>query len=394
MPKDIRAAILAPCRDASTGAVDVASVLRHLLLFERYVIRSQRLAELPALVAALGVDGVSQLLNTGTLGIQAHAKSIGDVSRVKQLPLFVYEFDKVMAADPRKYDEDNLKKLEKLEGVGKHGSAKLISAVQRGIVRFPTTYLDETLTGSAFEIAANAPAMRRSLALVLQQTTRQEIAEARVSLTCHQEAKLRFRAISNVQEFGLEGEQAHQLVARAVMVVLRMNSQIEEMKILNALAAVNPEDESVLRERLAPLWESDSPARQNHRFARICELANVPSFEDAVRNGPVRFDAFMKLRGSSDCREFREWLRSVDDINDENLRRMVTSIRARAGNALNSFAGKAVRFVATTAIGMVPGVGLVLGPTASGLDSFLVDRVAPHSGPVAFLDALTPLLRG
>jgi hypothetical protein len=245
--KDIRTALLAPCRDAATGAVDVAAVLRHLLLFDRYVIQSHRLAELPALVAALSVDGVSQLLNSGVLGIQAHAKTTADISRVRALPLFVYEFDKVMAADPRKYDADNLKTLEKLEGVGKHGSAKLVAAAERAIVRFPKTYLDETLANGADQISANLPVMRQSFAALLTQTIGRDVPAAEVSLTCHREGQRRFRAISNVQAFGLEGEKAHQLVARAIMVILRLNGQIEDMKILNALVAVNPDDEAILK---------------------------------------------------------------------------------------------------------------------------------------------------
>jgi hypothetical protein len=57
-----------------------------------------------------------------------------------------------------------------------------------------------------------------------------------------------------------------------------------------------------------------------------------------------------------------------------------------------STGGKFVRLATTTGIGLIPGVGLAAGIAASAIDSFLVDRVLPKSGVVAFLTETYPSL--
>jgi len=52
--------------------------------------------------------------------------------------------------------------------------------------------------------------------------------------------------------------------------------------------------------------------------------------------------------------------------------------------------GRAVRLLTTTGIGAIPGVGLVAGFAASIVDAFLLEKVLPRSGVVAFLSDLYP----
>jgi hypothetical protein len=56
-----------------------------------------------------------------------------------------------------------------------------------------------------------------------------------------------------------------------------------------------------------------------------------------------------------------------------------------ASRAIRSPAGKTVRFLSTTAAGLVlPPVGIAL----SGLDTFLTEKIVPEPGPTAFLGQL------
>jgi hypothetical protein len=77
---------------------------------------------------------------------------------------------------------------------------------------------------------------------------------------------------------------------------------------------------------------------------------------------------------------------------DQQISEMIGGVRNKLGSMLQSGIGRKVRFAVSTAIGLIPGVGLVAGPAASGIDSFLIDRVFPTSGVVAFLARTYPSL--
>ena len=59
-------------------------------------------------------------------------------------------------------------------------------------------------------------------------------------------------------------------------------------------------------------------------------------------------------------------------------------------SALPTTKSKAVRFLVTLGIGFTPLVGLFLGPVASAIDKFLLEKVLPKSGLIAFLSRLYP----
>jgi hypothetical protein len=103
-------------------------------------------------------------------------------------------------------------------------------------------------------------------------------------------------------------------------------------------------------------------------------------------------DLLLKVRESGECREFREWLSTLEDVSDEEIRQMVASIKSKMASLAGSARGKLIRLAATTGIGLIPVIGQITGAAASAIDSFLVDRVLPRSGIVAFLTEQYPSL--
>jgi hypothetical protein len=71
---------------------------------------------------------------------------------------------------------------------------------------------------------------------------------------------------------------------------------------------------------------------------------------------------------------------------------MIGGVRNKLGFLIRSGTGKIPRFAATSAIGMFPQGGLIAGPIAGALDSFLIDKVFKTSGVVAFLTKTYPSL--
>ena len=81
----------------------------------------------------------------------------------------------------------------------------------------------------------------------------------------------------------------------------------------------------------------------------------------------------------------------LDGRNGSEIKERIGSLRAKFGNLTQSYTGKLVRLLATTGIGLIPPpVGLVAGALAGFLDTFLIERVLPKSGVVAFLSSLYP----
>jgi hypothetical protein len=121
----------------------------------------------------------------------------------------------------------------------------------------------------------------------------------------------------------------------------------------------------------------------------VVTISGLPDFAAAKR---IDVEKLLKVRQSPECREFREWLSRLDKLSDEQIGEMVSGIREKIGSVLSTKTGKAMRFAFTTAVGMIPVIGLVAGPAAGVFDSFLLDRVFPSSGIVAFLTDTYPSL--
>ena len=136
---------------------------------------------------------------------------------------------------------------------------------------------------------------------------------------------------------------------------------------------------------VAPL----NPAAAEKQFERVIELAELPDFSPGQK---VDVQKLLKARDSAECREFREWLSNLDSASDAGIKEMVASLRSKMASIAASPGGKLMRLAATTGIGLIPGVGLIAGAAAGAIDSFLVDKVLPRSGIVAFLTETYPSL--
>jgi hypothetical protein len=71
---------------------------------------------------------------------------------------------------------------------------------------------------------------------------------------------------------------------------------------------------------------------------------------------------------------------------------MVGGLRNKVSSIVHTSTGKTLRFAATTALGLIPGAGLILGPASGAIDSFLIDSVFPNPGVLAFLTHTYPSL--
>jgi hypothetical protein len=117
---ELRNRLLAPCvvrgRDNTAIGVHLGALVRRVLLFEQYVIKSAALWEFPFLVEALGEKGLVQLLSSGAVKVAPDEWVIGDVGQSDvrkrtdtrdKLPLGSFDF-RPIAAVPESADDPNV----------------------------------------------------------------------------------------------------------------------------------------------------------------------------------------------------------------------------------------------------------------------------------------------
>ena len=126
-------------------------------------------------------------------------------------------------------------------------------------------------------------------------------------------------------------------------------------------------------------------------FAALRELANVPNIGEGVLAKAISIEGLLKLRVSRDGEAFREWFHRHDSGDSTAIAKEYIRLLTAIPEA-QSFPGKTLRWIVSTALGAVPGVGPVLGPVVGAVDSFLVDKLARRPSPKFFIEKMTKLL--
>jgi len=118
-------------------------------------------------------------------------------------------------------------------------------------------------------------------------------------------------------------------------------------------------------------------------------LAQLPSMATLEPGATVDMEKLLRLRDDPDCVDLRRWLRTTDGQSDEDIVQQFTSVKELLAALTHSPGGEAIRFVVTNVLGAmlgaVPGAGILLGPTSSLADKFIVDKLIGAPGPVSFL---------
>jgi len=122
-------------------------------------------------------------------------------------------------------------------------------------------------------------------------------------------------------------------------------------------------------------------------FSKILRINRMVDINVAVAAGELGFGDIAKIRGSSGGQDFRKWFhKSVADSPEEACREYVAAISRP--NLTDKLPVKTIRFLLTF-LGSIPGVvGLILGPTISFMDNFLLGKWLRGYSPKFLIDEL------
>jgi hypothetical protein len=377
--------------DNHISGVDIDALVRRLLLFDRVIIKSVGLQELPFLVRAFGKQGLLDLQKSGLLQISCESvMTILDVARngVRELPLCQFSFGMAEIAEREKKLRRDLTPLQGVPGLKNPDRIELEDYVISQLVRPPDNYKSELQLQIEADLRNNTPALKTGLEMQITSQLGRPVPIFDVAV---EEIRPRiFRIDTDLQlMLHITEEQVHKLLHESVAAVAKLNGRIADMSAYSAITDFAEHEAPLLFGKLAGIIAPQNPRPVEVQFARVVTLADFPTVAATRR---VNVDELLKARESKEWLEFRTWLPKISQASDDEIKDIISSARSSMGSALSSTPGKWVRFAVTTALGLIPGAGLVAGPAAGALDSFLVDRLFPTSGVFAFLDKTYPSL--
>jgi hypothetical protein len=382
--------------NGEVGGIDLNAIIRRLILFDTYIFKSIRLREVPSLVRQLGFENTIRLLQSPAIEIECESLSVGQTgqlaileSRAKKglLPLLSYSLAGVNTADHKKYLHDCLQGLHEIGGLGQKRAIKLKRAIAQKVVRLPDDIAGRVATQATADVLNKQHLVRRSVGMTFQRMMNAAAPEFSISIHAIDEEDIRVETDLTQR---LNVEVVHKIVEGGLLAVGGLSCRFAEMHAYSALSGFSENDLPLIDEQLKFLLCGMSPDAKEEQLRRVVELAGFPNFADNISDKPINVERLLEIRESAECREFREWLPTIENASDAEIRDRIGSLRARLGNAVQSRSGKVVRFLTTTGIGSIPTIGPIAGAAAGFIDTFLLERLLPKSGIVAFISDQYP----
>lgn len=379
--------------DIRVTNIDVGLLVRRLVLFDKVILRSVRFRELPVLVRAFGESGLRALIDAGLLHFicdQLYAVTDLAMNGVRSLPQFHFNVGIVRTADP----QDSLRKefvaLQTISGLKNNQRAAIEEAVWNSQIRYPSEFGDVLLKQIDSDFRSNSQALKSGMLEQLKRLNlKADLSSYDFNLQIEETGQRVFRIHAPFgHDFGLAQEKVHEIIHSGVKSAANLSQRLLEMSEFSALTGYREDEASLLFGKLTSLI-AQNPKTVEEQFKRVITITDIPDFKPNQR---VDIEKLLVARESDECRAFRDWLSEASALSDEDLRAMTHGIRNRISTLGSSTTGKILRLAATTGIGLIPGVGLVLGPAASAVDTFLVDHSLKRSAVVGFFSDIYPSL--
>ncbi len=395
---NIQDRLIAPCAIVDAGgsvSADIPALLNRLLIFKNYYLQSIRLREFASLVRTLGLDNVILLLDSGALKIDLNPTQFGQsgqtdpqlgIREKPSLPLLSYSFSLLFSAQRNDYLLRSVQEVhrELRDVIGWRELTRLEGAILRAVIPLPENTGVPALLAFDGDLKANSPIFKKALLNRLGLKQDFVIAESDLSLVISQIDDTDFAVETNLESFGLTREEAHKFVESALLGAGYLNRRIEDMENYHALSGVIDDELFLFGEKLKLLAACASPTHKEKTFDKALRIGRFPAFDLQPPTKLFNIDRFLTVRDSKECKEFRDWLRNAQFLDEREIQLQVGSLRTRLGTLVHGTTGRIIRF----AVSNLAGVNPVVGWAVSALDTFVLDTIFPLSGPAMFLDSM------
>jgi hypothetical protein len=384
----IAKSIFVPNKGAFVTHIDRPSLLSRLLFFDEVIIRSIRMQEIPFLVKLFGVDGLDHLMSQGILKISCEAFTIVlDRHRngIRDLPLLQFEQGTADVPDHQKYVEECTSCLQQITGLSNSDRVSLAEKLYERAVHPGPKYNTDLLDQIRKDLKSNSWLMK---SLIVADDLSLKIEKDAIELSVENISEGIQRFETNLHALsGMSTHQEHAVLDSVIRAAANLNHRLADMHEYSAITFFQESEAPLLFGKIHGIIAPYNPSFEENSFLRVLELTDIANL---LATGRIDVEKLLKIKSSNECREFRSWLSSADEINDEELKRLLTGLRARAASFINSTKGKTIRFAANAGLGLIPGYGTAISLTEGALDTFLLDKMLPSSGILSFLNNSIP----
>ena len=353
---ELRDRLLAPCAivdENKVRGVDAGALILRLLFFEGNILDSTRLGEIPHLVRLLGVDQVMVLLKSGSLQINCDARTFGQTGQLVDfrqgihgpvLPPGSFSFALITVPSRDEYLSGCLAEMQAELSLPLKKVIKLKQELLRHIVAIPEGLGRGAVRQLNLDLTDNRDVARASLAQTLVQAGHTvNMSQLRIEL--EPIGNDGYRATTNLSSLGIESNEEHSLVERALLGVGGLSLRLEQMQSFQAISGFRDEELPIFDSKVQFLASQLTAEDQAARFQRVVTLAGLPDPTEALIAGQsIDIEKLLKVRSSDECRDFRLWLRTLDQETDKDIEDRVNSLKAKVSEAFQSKTGRAIRF--------------------------------------------------
>lgn len=395
--------IFAPAAKSQNDRVvlDLNGFVTRLLLFDHYTLDSILMRDLAQMVGVFGVEGLRDLLSTGIISIHSSPLTIGQIETkleneeygrpVKSnheefLPYNHFDPVHVDISDRRDYIGHGLREINKLGFPGKR-TAGLKAEILDKLTELPNLYGDIVLMHEALNLGGGVARTGIINAATERSHKIPEALESNLEFQFSVGEDNVISASTNLQSLlGIGEYEEHKILERTVLAIGGFYQRLGLMKGYDSIAWFSDNDSLLFEAEMQRIATDIRSNTQEARMSRVLELRGLPSLtEDSI----LDVNRIMKMRDSSECRDFREWLKTNDAKSDADIHREITSFYTAFANSFGTAQSRVARFALSTVVANTnPPLGLVLGI----MDQFVVDRVLKRNGPIWFLNNELPKL--
>jgi hypothetical protein len=399
---DLRSRLIAPLfrsLDSGKKIFDVDAFVKRTILFDTYIIDSERLTEVPHLIRIFGFDGFLTLFESGFVKLNCYLKttaSLGSNFFLKEAPgnkirpPFHYSFTAVSTGDLYHNLNLSFQKMEPDLDLTSRQLVRMRKAVYDSLEN-PQDDSDElSIKNTKSDLILYPDLLAKALVIAIRNQIGIQVNYQDIKINIQYKNDHDFYVASNIQELlGLDVSRVHNIIERACLAVAKRNDRIEHMKIYSALSGFNDIDIPVFVDKLTFLASAISPNLDEERFQRVIEITGLPHL-NYIEGVKLNAKKMIEIRQSVEALEFRQWLRNTDNLSDEEIIKQINSLSKTVGRLIGGEVGQNIRFLITNGAGFVPIIGQAVSTSLSILDKFVIDKIFPRSGISAFIDDMYP----
>jgi len=357
-------------RFLANGRPRFSRLVDSLLLYDEVIVPTQDFLSLTVLVGVLGDRAVMELLEAGTLrflrlvGSLSYVGNGGGIQDLEQ-----------SASDPLSFCRPVDQMVEwALRGLENYSNidSRLPDLVCGAATEVHVRAVKEDVRHETYMDILKSPSLRARFAL-------------RGNLDINRLGGL------DPNEVRIYGGLDEEWKNDEIGVVLALAATNLELRLAQHAGCMDSSTVSPVGLLLKAKAERSAKARAESRdFAVLREVAGIPDLGEAVLQGKIAVGYLLKLSRSRSGEEFRRWFHEHCREDPLAAAREYAKL-LRGESQIKSLPVRVLRYIVTTALGLIPGVGIVAGPAAAALDSFFLERWVRDSSPKFFIERLSQM---